>query len=268
MRIIDPEFRLRQAYRHLWTPKLGLRLGTHKPTLRLSDYLHADAAPPAAVLRPHPDFQWGMLANDHLGDCVIAMMLHSIEDFHLDAGTPMTSGFQDRDAIQLYSDITGYNPSDPSTDQGTDEGAAVNYWRDTGLLGHKIFATVAVDPKNLDECRIAIDEFVDLQIGINLPLSAQGQKAWSVVGDGQTGNSAPGSWGGHGIPFREFDADTFHCVTWGSELSLTTQFHQTYTSEAHVVVSQEMLNKNGFGPSGVDWTKLTTDIKNLTPAAA
>ncbi|HYB25349.1 MAG TPA: hypothetical protein VEF89_01915 [Solirubrobacteraceae bacterium] len=75
-----------------------------------------------------------MLANDRIGDCVIAMMLHSIEDFHLDASTPVPA-FTDQDAI-----------------------------------------------------------------GIALPVTAQGQTEWTVVGDGKTGNSAPGSWGGHGIP--------------------------------------------------------------------
>ena len=53
-----------------------------------------------------------MLANDTIGDCVIAMMLHSIEDFHLDAGTPVPA-FTDADAISIYSAITGYVPGDP-----------------------------------------------------------------------------------------------------------------------------------------------------------
>ena len=50
----------------------------------------------------------------------------------------------------------------------------MTYWQDPGLhtsdgATHQIVATVAVDPGNLNECRIAIDEFVDLQIGIALP---------------------------------------------------------------------------------------------------
>ena len=193
-----------------------------------------------------------MLANDRLGDCVIAMMLHSIEEFHLDAKSPVPA-FTDKDAIKLYSEITGYDPNDPSTDQGTNESAAMRYWQRPGLdtsdhANHSIVATVAVDPSNLNECRIAIDEFVALQIGIALPITAQGQKEWTVVGDGRTGHSAPGSWGGHGIPYREYDADTFKCVTWGAELLLTVPFHQAYAQEAHVVVTREMLDNQGVGP--------------------
>ena len=271
-RITDPDFRLRDHYTPPTLPalpKTGLNLSTlHKPALKLSDYIHAELAnPPAAISRPHPGFQWGMLANDKIGDCVIAMMLHSIEDFHLDAGTPPPA-FTDADAISIYSAITGYNPNDPSSDRGTDEGAAMRYWEHPGLQStdngsHTIIATVAVDPSNLNECRIAIDEFVDLQIGIALPISAQGQTEWTVVGDGKTGHSAPGSWGGHGIPYREYDAETFKCVTWGAELLLTVPFHQDYAQEAHVVVTQEMLNKQGVGPSGVAWDELIADIKAL-----
>lgn len=271
-RITDPDFRLRDHYTPPTLPalpKTGLNLTTlHKPTLKLSDYIHAKLAnPPAAISRPHPGFQWGMLANDKIGDCVIAMMLHSIEDFHLDAGTPPPA-FTDADAISIYSAITGYNPNDPSSDRGTDEGAAMRHWEHPGLQStdngsHTIVATVAVDPSNLNECRIAIDEFIDLQIGIALPISAQGQTEWTVVGDGKTGHSAPGSWGGHGIPYREYDAATFKCVTWGAELLLTVPFHQDYAQEAHVVVTQEMLNKQGVGPSGVAWDELIADIKAL-----
>jgi hypothetical protein len=271
-RINDLSFRLSHEYTQPTlpaSPKLGLILdGLHKPTLKLSDYIRpAVATPPAAVSRPHPGFQWGMLANDRLGDCVIAMMLHSIEDFHLDAGTP-APGFTDADAVSLYSAITGYNPNDPNSDQGTNESTAMQYWEQHGLhtsdgQPHQIVATVAVDPSDLNECRIAIDEFVDLQIGIALPLTAQGQTEWKVVGDGHTGHSAPGSWGGHGIPYREYDADTFKCVTWGQELLMTAQFHQAYAQEAHVVVTREMLNKQGIGPSGVAWDELIADIRAL-----
>jgi hypothetical protein len=276
-RITDPSFRLRDHHTPPAlpaSPKTGLILdGLHKPKLKLADYIKAELAnPPAAISRPHPGFQWGMLANDRLGDCVIAMMLHSIEDFHLDAGTTVPA-FTDADAIKIYSAITGYNPNDPNSDQGTNENTAVTYWEHPGLntsdgVDHQIVATVAVDPSNLNECRIAIDEFVDLQIGIALPLSAQGQTEWTVVGDGRTGHSAPGSWGGHGIPYREYDADTFKCVTWGAELLLTVPFHQAYAQEAHVVVTKEMLDKTGVGPSGVAWDELIADIRVLTSAPA
>jgi hypothetical protein len=276
-RIDDPSFRLRDHHTPPTlppSPKTGLNLeALHKPALELADYIHAELAnPPAAISRPHPGFNWGMLANDRIGDCVIAMMLHSIEDFHLDAGTPVPA-FTDADAIRIYSAITGYNPNDPNSDHGTNESTAMAYWHSPGLqtsdgVDHQIVATVGVDPSNLNECRIAIDEFVDLQIAIALPLNAQGQAEWTVVGNGRTGRSAPGSWGGHGIPYREYDGETFKCVTWAAELLLTVPFHQSYAQEAHVVVTKEMLDKTGVGPSGVAWDELIADIKVLSSAPA
>jgi hypothetical protein len=272
MRIFNEAYRLRDHHLppiFVGSEKLGLHLGTHHPKLELKHYLTDTASPPAAVTRPHPGFTWGMLANDTLGDCVIAMMLHSIEDWHLDAGTTPPA-FTDADAISVYSAITGYNPSDPNSDQGTDEGQAMTYWEKPGINveagPHTIAGTIAVDPTNLNECRIAIDEFVDLQLGIALPISAQGQSEWTVVGDGQSGNSAPGSWGGHGIPAREYDSESFKIVTWGQELLMTVPFWTDYVQEAHVVVSQEMLSKTGVGPSGVNWDQLNADIKTFQAA--
>ena len=150
----------------------------------------------------------------------------------------------------------------------------MTYWRAAGAARRATVSTTRSwppwrsIPSNLNECRIAIDEFVALQIGIALPLTAQGQTEWTVVGDGRTGHSAPGSWGGHGIPYREYDGETFKCVTWGAELLLTVPFHQAYSQEAHVVVTKEMLDKTGVGPSGVAWDELIADIKVLTSAPA
>jgi hypothetical protein len=47
---------------------------------------------------------------------------------------------------------------------------------------------------------------------------------------------------------------------------LTVPFHQAYAQEAHVVVTKEMLNNTGVGPSGVAWDKLIADINVLTSA--
>jgi hypothetical protein len=127
-------------------------------------------------------------------------------------------------------------------------------------------ATVAVDPRNLDECRIAIDEFAELQVGIALPVIAQGQREWALIGDPTTDlDSKPGSWGEHGVAYREYDAETFMCVTWGVSLLVTVPFHQAYALRAHLVITEEMLGAGGIGPCGVNWDELIADIKALPP---
>jgi hypothetical protein len=142
--------------------------------------------------------------------------------------------------------------SDPHADSGS-----------TGDATPTIAATVAVDPSNLTECRIAIDEFAELHVAIALPNTARGQTEWTVVGDGRTGDSAPGSWGAQGILYREYDPDTFKGVTWGAQLLVTVPFHRAYARDAHVVITTEMLHRQGIGPSGVAWDELIADIKAL-----
>jgi hypothetical protein len=44
---------------------------------------------------------------------------------------------------------------------------------------------------------------------------------------------------------------------------LTVPFHRDYAQEAHVVVTKEMLSKQGVGPSAVAWDELIADIKAL-----
>lgn len=58
-----------------------------------------------------------VFGNDTVGNCVEADILHSLGVINYNAGTPVT--FTDEQGIELYSDITGYVPGDPNTDQGT-----------------------------------------------------------------------------------------------------------------------------------------------------
>jgi hypothetical protein len=250
-------------------PKLGLHLGTHKPPLALRDYIAPTPPPvPPSVERSQTGFAWGMLANDRLGDCVIAMMMHSIEAFHLDAATAVPA-FSDADAIAAYEAITGYNPANPKSDQGTDEGQAMAYWQHTGLRCsadsslHTIATTIAVDPKNTDERRRAIWEFVAVQYGVALPLTAQGQTEWTLTDPSLQGNAAPGSWGGHGIPALSYDPSHETVITWGADLVMDEAFAVAYLQEAHVVVTTEMLSRSGISPAGIDWDALVRDINAL-----
>src|SRR5580658_4087447 len=99
----------------------------HPNTLRLSKYALAGALPPPPSKRAWeyviPASGWGMLGNDQVGDCVIAAMMHFIMAATSNSGQP--AQFTTELAIQLYSAITGYDPSQTDatgfnpTDQGT-----------------------------------------------------------------------------------------------------------------------------------------------------
>jgi hypothetical protein len=210
-----------------------------------------------------------MFLNDRLGDCGEAMTAHGIEAFHLDAGTPVPL-FVDADVEKLYEEVGGYVPGDPSTDQGTDNQVLVDYWRKSGMAcaadgsSHKIVASLFVDPKKVELNQRAIWEFVALFRAIALPETAQGQREWEVTDPNLEGPAAPGSWGGHDIPYLSYDVKRFRCETWGTSLLVTYGFDAAYAmQDSFVVVTEEMLDQRGMSPAGFDWTKLSADVKSL-----
>jgi hypothetical protein len=139
----------------------------------------------------------------------------------------------------------------------------LNYWRQNGVGGRdKITAYVSVNPSNIAHVKAAIYLFGGVYTGISLPLTAQTQHEWDVVGDGRTGNSAPGSWGGHAVPYLVYTPTTFGVVTWGDVLSLTTRFHEAYTDELYAVISPQFL-KAGESPAGFNLAALQSDLAAL-----
>src|SRR5579872_5931442 len=62
---------------------------------------------------------WGMLANDQARDCVEAAILHCImqQDAYLHPGSGLVA--TSREALAFYSALTGYDPNDPATDNGS-----------------------------------------------------------------------------------------------------------------------------------------------------
>lgn len=251
------------------TPKLGHLADAH-PRLKLADYV-VDGAPavPPAVHRSHLEHDFPMYLNNELGDCGEAMTLHGIEAFHLDAGTAVPS-FADGDAEKLYEEVGGYVPGKPATDKGTNNETLVNYWQNTGVACaaengnvHKIVASMFVDPQDVELNERAIWEFVVLFRAIALPETAQGQKEWTVTEPQLQGPAAPGSWGGHDIPYFSYDGQRYRCATWGTELLLTYQFDADYATQGFVAITEEMLNNTGVSPAGIDWDKLTSDINAM-----
>jgi hypothetical protein len=209
-----------------------------------------------------------MLGNNRLGDCVPVEVLHSIETFHIAAGTPPPP-FADADAIALYGAVGGYNPSDPSTDQGTDPGTAWDYWQATGVTCaadsslHKIAGLIGIDSTNAVERHLGIYEFDAIQYAISLPLSWQGASEWTGVPSADP-NSQPGSWGGHGVMSRSWDASgNESIVTWGTDLLAASNSLGAYLQEAAVVVSEEMLSLTGVSRCGIHWSDLVSDLKKL-----
>lgn len=244
------------------------KLGKVAPVVDLRRALLARYLEPVLVVPDLVDWTtkvsaWPMLDNDREGDCVEAMILHSLQ---LWAAWIGWSGLNlaDGQGQALYTLITGYNPADPSTDNGTSEVDALDFWRKTGVQGHKLDSYADVNPRSPAEVRAGVYLTGALQAGVALPVSAQRQQVWDVAGPLTDPDNQPGSWGGHGIPIVAFNAQGPVCITWAGVKQMTWAWFAAYCDELHAPVSHDWLSNSGVTPAGFDVAQLAADVAVLT----
>lgn len=234
-----------------------------RPYLTAATFLAAQPAPPASSdwLSPVPAADWGMLGNDQWGDCTCAGVGHKrIGDVYVNQGTTLT--VTTADALALYSAVTGFNPNDPSTDQGAVCQDVLQYWAKSGFLGEKIVAFAKVNLSNLTAVKQAIAVFGQIYTGFNFPSSAMdqfnAQQTWDVV----AGSTIEG---GHCVTIGAYDATGLECVTWGATQRMTWAFFQKYFDEAWVIVTPDFVNAaTGDDKLGVSLYQLGQDYAALT----
>jgi hypothetical protein len=232
--------------------------------LKLSTYLKASSLPTPPANFGHGGLvsSYGMLGNDRYGDCVWAGAAHETMLWAKEGGT--TAGFTTTDVLEDYAAATGFNPNDPSTDQGTDLLQSAEYRRTVGVrdnLGnrHKIAAYLQIQSDNLQELAVAAYLFGAVGIGWQIPNTAQPQfqagQPWDVVEGAYT-------VGGHYTPLIGRQNGLFRVITWGKIQNVTTNFFNCYSDEAVAYVSEEMLT-NGVSPEGFDLAALQADLAQL-----
>ena len=256
-------------------PKLGWVQGPDDPrTLRLSAYT-ADTLPTAPKSQSwmKKASRWPLLGNDRIGDCVLVSCAHLVQGWTA-YSRDAESLVAEADVIGAYSAITGYDPKRTSrdgsnpTDRGTNSLAALNFWRRTGIGGHKISAYMKLDPSDHNEVRNAANLFGGIYIAAQLPLAANDQfragKTWTATG-GQRGRR--GSWGGHAMHLGAYGTTGYTVSTWGRTQALTVGWWNTYVDEAFAVVSEDWLNQlGGTNPLGFDLTAMLADLRRVTAA--
>jgi len=203
---------------------------------------------------------WGMMENDQLGDCTCAGMGHAEQLWTANTGSMFTPS--DSAVLKAYEDVGGYVPGNPNTDNGASEFDVLKYWQNTGIAGKKILTYADINPMLLDNIKQAVWLFGVGYIGVAMPLTAQNQIGgiWDVVGDGATGNNAPGSWGGHCVDIVAYTPDELLCVTWGQLQRMTYKWFTTYCDEFHVPLSSDWINAKGVAASGFDLPTLQKDL--------
>jgi hypothetical protein len=151
--------------------KLGKGVARHDPrTLLLASYITTALSPPPANwdLTSKVGTSWGMMDNDQIGDCTCAAAGHLIMEWTASAGKKMATP-TDKQIVAAYSAITGYNPVTGANDNGANEVDVLNFWRQTGIAGHKIGAYVALEPANHNHVIDSVYVFEGCYIGVQCP---------------------------------------------------------------------------------------------------
>lgn len=194
----------------------------HPPASYDFDAEHGDAFPPRMYL------------NDTYGDCVIVAQANQITRFEKDEqGVVMT--VTDAEVKHEYFMQTG------GPDVGLDPISSLNKWRNSGWTAagrvYNIHAWAQVTAQDKDQTKEAAIVGRGLQVAVRLPISAAYQidrgEVWDLVAgpDGEAG-----SWGGHMVYMRGYDADGISVWTWGKVQRATWRWLAAYCDFCALVV--------------------------------
>lgn len=181
----------------------------------------------------------GFLGNDQWGDCAWADADHGT--MMVNASLGKTVSFTAADALADYGS-TGFTPTNPATDQGTDLQQCAEYRQKTGVIDaagnrHKIDIYTALRAGELDELALAGYLYKAVSVGVMLPASAQDQfnmgMPWTVV---------PGEQGrdGHAITFIGRNSlGNYLFFSWGRLQAATPEWLQAYMDEGIAFIATE-----------------------------
>lgn len=255
-----------------------MKLGRKRPLakgyrLALGNYLTRSLPTPPSACDYSPNALSALtpiFLNDQLGDCTAAGAFHISGLIIQNAGT--LCQYNDDDVQRFYSATTGYNPADPSTDQGGDEVTVLNYWMQHGLIPggsqkHQIAGWMTVNASDPVEVRAALWLFENLYFGAELPdawLNPEPQGdgfIWDVAGPANEQN-------GHCFIGCSYDSTRIRIDSWGmlgwiTDAAVAKYAGESEGGELYTVISQEAINKaSQKAPNGFDWSQLVADFKS------
>ena len=208
-----------------------------------------------------------MLGNDSCGCCVWASRLHYLQLAELYVNNNLVQP-TDAECIGDYSACTGYDPSNPTTDQGTyvqGPGGAIEYWINKGVAcaGKRYFLknAVAVNHMDLDHLKLALTlgpVFGGATIRVDDALSPF---MWDV------GTSAID--GGH--EFLIVDCETistgktyFDICTWDGMWRATDDWVVAQMDEATMVLDPAFFGPSGLDPADMDMAAISAGMAALS----
>lgn len=239
--------------------------------LKFADVFKASTLPTPPASFGHQnlmaDGNWHMLDNDQYGDCVFAGAAHEHMLWTMEGGTPR-SRFTSVDVLSDYTAVTGFDPTKPATDQGTDMQVAAAYRQTTGIrdalgLRHRIDAYAALRVGDINQITIAAYLFGAIGIGVNCPSSMEQQfiqgKPWDVINSDTID-------GGHYIPLvGKNNNGNFLFITWGKVQEATPAWVEAFMDEGICYMDLELVNANTkISPEGFNQDALSGYLKEVS----
>jgi len=213
---------------------------TDKKTIVLTDFVDSTVQVPVSFnfdkhRRPFPAKEWG---NDEYGDCVDAGQANQLLRLER-VETRRTIKLTNDDVIRRYKQQTGTQFPGDEHDNGLIMLDTLREWRAGWKFDGRVYKIAAfgkVPLHNPQLLRLCCFLFNGLQLGFDLPLSARTDTrngVWvTTTGEGST----PGSWGGHAVYTKRFDANNIYVLSWGDEIRVSNEFMEKYADEVWAVI--------------------------------
>lgn len=208
---------------------------------------------------------FGMMLNDRLGDCTCAAVYHAVQVWSYNS-TKAEITEPDADVLMLYERACGYDPSNPSTDQGGVEQDVLTYLINHGYPFNngteQLSAFVEIDVTKLDDIKRTIFDCGVCYIGFNVPdtLNSDGN-AWHTT-------TSDNIVGGHAVVIVGYDQDGLICISWGQRYRMTWGFFAKYCDEAYALIDPEWVTAVGTTPGGLSLVELETAVTALKQTSA
>jgi hypothetical protein len=234
--------------------------------IKFKDFVHALIAYPTVP----STCDWSQAAiavienvegNDNAGDCVEAEEAHFIGVVTGNANTLFA--YTPQMTLALYTAETGYNASNPNTDQGTDPIADLNYLTQNPYAdGSKLAGWALVDASSQSEVKYAVYTLGNGKLWLGLPAAIiQNMPSKSgFVWDVTLGAADPNN--GHCIGICGFNSVGVQIMTWGMIGTITWAALAAWCVSAQGggmavrVTTDWISSKTGQAPSGLNLSAL------------
>lgn len=235
-------------------------------TFKLSGYINDEKIPP--IPKRHnwgkkiKKDNWGVYKNFDINLCTCASAAHYLMTWTSNTGRLKRPKFID--LLNVYCELTNYNPETDENDEGVEALKVLKYWRKNGIAGEKIVAFAELEDGNHELLHKTIYLFGGCYVGLSLPEFAIGQmkttKKWTIP-SGVKKKDAEKKYP-HMVLITGYQNEELRVITHGQELIMTIDFWKKYGEESYAVFSEAFI-KNDKTPTGIDIDVLLNDIQSL-----